>query len=93
MDSGMVSKIEKARRYAQEKERVSFRQFEVVFKGDHNTYIVHYESGALQCGCRFFGRRGVCSHTMAMERILNSMLPQEQETDEPVEHSAMGEQL
>ena len=77
MDSGMVSKIEKARRYADEKERVRFRQFEVVFKGDHNTYSVRYNDGTWQCGCRFFAQRGVCSHTMAMERILEGMLPEE----------------
>jgi len=74
MDSGMVSKIEKARRYAQETERVRFRQFELVFNGDHNTYTVRYDKGTWECGCNFFARRGVCSHTMAMERILDSML-------------------
>ena len=30
MDSGMVSKIEKARRYAEEKDRVKFCTFEVL---------------------------------------------------------------
>lgn len=77
MDSGMVSKIDKARRYAQEKARVQFSQFEAVFRGDHNTYTVRYDGGAWKCGCRFFGQRGVCSHTMAMERILSGMLPDE----------------
>jgi len=74
MDSGMVSKIEKARRYAEEKDRVRFAQFEVAFRGDHSTYTVRYENGTWQCGCRFFSQRGVCSHTMAMERILSGML-------------------
>jgi hypothetical protein len=87
MDSGMVSKIEKARRYADEKERVRFRQFELVFEGDHNSYTVRYDEGTWQCGCRFFARRGVCSHTMAMERILDSMLSQEETADEPLEGS------
>jgi len=77
MDSGMVSKIEKARRYAEERDRVRFLQFEVVFRGDHNTYTVRYDSGAWKCGCRFFAQRGVCSHTMAMERILAGMVSEE----------------
>ncbi|MGQ9493032.1 MAG: hypothetical protein ACUVR2_04640 [Anaerolineae bacterium] len=76
MDSGMVSKIEKARRYAEEKERVRFLQFEVIFHGDHGTYTVRYNQGVWQCGCRFFAQRGVCSHTMAMERILSGMMPE-----------------
>nr|MBC7246049.1 hypothetical protein [Chloroflexota bacterium] len=76
MDSGMVSKIEKARRYAEEKERVHFLRFEVIFRGDHGTYTVRYDQGAWQCGCHFFAQRGVCSHTMAMERILSGMMPE-----------------
>jgi len=75
VDSGLVSKIEKARRYAEEQDRISFSQFEVSFRGDHDTYTVRYDHGAWQCGCRFFAQRGVCSHTMAMERILTGMLP------------------
>ena len=74
MDSGMVSKIEKARRYAEEKDRVRFSQFEAVFRGDHSTYTVQYDASVWKCGCRFFAQRGVCSHTMAMERILAGML-------------------
>lgn len=77
MDSGMVSKIEKARRYAEERGRVRFAQFEVTFKGDNNTHTVSFDHGTWQCGCRFFAQRGVCSHTMAMERILAGMLPDE----------------
>ncbi|MBC7233084.1 MAG: hypothetical protein H5T68_07590 [Chloroflexi bacterium] len=76
MDSGMVSKIEKARRYAGEKDRVCFLQFAVTFRGDHDTYTVRYDHGLWQCGCHFFAQRGVCSHTMAMERILAGMLPE-----------------
>lgn len=74
MDSGMVSKIEKAKRYAEERERVTFHSFSIVFHGEHNDYIVRYDAGKWSCQCDFFQRRGVCSHTMAMERILDPML-------------------
>jgi hypothetical protein len=74
MDSGMVSKIEKARRYAEERDRAHFDKFEVTFRGDHSTYTVAYDNGNWQCGCRFFSQRGVCSHTMALERVLVGML-------------------
>jgi hypothetical protein len=83
MDSGMVSKIEKARRYAEEKERVRFAQLEVSFRGDNNMHTVRYDHGTWQCGCRFFAQRGVCSHTMAMERILAGMI-----IDQPAPESA-----
>lgn len=79
MDSGMISKIQKARRYAQERERIVFDDFDVTFRGEHNTYQVGYRKGRWSCQCGFFARRGLCSHTMALERILTGMLaPEEQ---------------
>jgi hypothetical protein len=74
MDSAMIGKIGKAKRYAQERERIKFDHFKVTFRGNHNTYTVSYDEGRWSCGCRFFATRGVCSHTMAMERILGEML-------------------
>jgi hypothetical protein len=80
MDSGMISKIQKAKRYAEEPNRVTFEEFSVIFHGDHNTYHVTYDQGRWSCQCDFFRQRGICSHTMAMERLLESMLsPQPEE--------------
>lgn len=74
MDSAMIAKISKAREYAQEPERISFKSFTVEFKGKHQAYTVAYDNGAWHCECDFFEQRGVCSHTMAMERVLGVML-------------------
>ena len=74
MDSGMISKIEKAKRYAEEPERVSFQSFVVQFRGTHESHRVTYDRGAWSCSCEFFAQRGVCSHSMAMERLLDPML-------------------
>jgi len=74
MDSGMIGKIQKAKRYAQELDRIAFNEFKVTFRGNHNTYTVAYHEGQWSCGCNFFAKRGVCSHTMALERILGVML-------------------
>ncbi len=80
MDSGMISKIQKAKRYAQEPDRIVFQEFKVTFKGDHGTYQVGYEKGRWSCQCSFFRNRGLCSHTMTLERLLNPMLqPQTEE--------------
>jgi len=35
---------------------------------------VKYDGGQWQCDCNYFGSHQVCSHTMAMERILGSMV-------------------
>ncbi len=70
MDSGMIGKIEKAMLYAQEPERISFESFQVTFKGDHKPHAISYEGGEWHCDCTFFELRGVCSHVMALERLL-----------------------
>ncbi len=77
MQSSLIGKIEKAKRYAQEKDRVSFLEFSVKFRGDNNAYSTGYRDGKWQCTCQFFSNWGLCSHTMAMERILGKMLPPE----------------
>ncbi len=74
MDSGMISKIQKAKRYAEEPDRVQIDALKIAFKGDHDNYTVTYDRGAWTCQCLFFQQRGVCSHTMAVERLLQPML-------------------
>ncbi len=81
MDSGMIGKIEKARRYAEQLDRISFHQFQVIVQGDHDTHLVSFADGQWGCDCGFFARRGVCSHTMALERVLGEMLPATQQVE------------
>ena len=76
MESGPVQqKAAKARRYAQERGRVSFLRFAARFRGEHGHYTVSYEGGRWGCTCPFFSQREVCSHTLALREILGEMLP------------------
>lgn len=77
MDSSIIGKIEKARQYAEEKDRINITSLSADFQGNHNTYNVKFESGEWSCECHFFNTRGTCSHTMAMQRILDEMLTTE----------------
>lgn len=77
MQSSLIGKIEKAKRYAQEPERVTFKDLAVDFRGENDTYRVSYKAEKWQCTCLFFSQRGICSHTMALQRLLSSMLPKE----------------
>jgi hypothetical protein len=76
MDNAMIGKIEKARRYAEERDRIRFTEFSVTFDGENNPHTVHFREGEWQCDCNFFQTRRVCSHTMALERILEGMIPE-----------------
>ena len=77
MQSSLIGKIEKAKRYAQETERVTFSELSVKFRGENGNYITEYKDGEWHCSCHFFPSWGCCSHTMALQRILGNMLPQE----------------
>jgi hypothetical protein len=77
MDYGMIGKIEKAKRYASERKRIHFHSLTVSFDGENSDHTVHYENGEWQCDCDFFRSRGRCSHTMALEMILEDMLAHE----------------
>lgn len=74
MDSGMIGKIQKAMQYAQERDRIEFRQFSVLLHGENHDHKVTYDNGHWQCECNFFQTHDVCSHTMALERVLGEML-------------------
>ena len=58
MDYGMIGKIEKAKRYAKERERISFGSFEATIMGENNSHIVRFD-GEWSCDCSFFQSRGV----------------------------------
>jgi hypothetical protein len=74
MDNAMIGKIEKAKRYAEERDRIEFTDFRVVFNGENSTHTTSYDNGKWNCTCGFFQTRHVCSHTMALERILDKMI-------------------
>lgn len=75
MDYGMIGKIEKAKIYAEERaDRIQFETMRVRIDGDNHDHIVTYDAGKWSCDCDFFRTRNVCSHTMAMERVLQNMV-------------------
>jgi hypothetical protein len=77
MQSSLIGKIEKAKRYAQETDRITFSDFSVKFRGDNSSYTTSFKEGKWHCTCSFFINWKTCSHTMALEKILGTMLPEE----------------
>jgi hypothetical protein len=76
MDSGMIGKIDKAKRYAQERKRFRFTQFDVIFHGDNNDHHITFENGVFKCDCDFFTTHRHCGHSMALEILLEDTLPE-----------------
>ncbi|MDY6917260.1 MAG: hypothetical protein SVP26_04840 [Chloroflexota bacterium] len=77
MQSSLIGKIEKAQRYAQERERITFTGFSAGFRGENDSHTISYQDGQWHCSCSFFSKWGLCSHTMALQKILAQMLPEE----------------
>jgi hypothetical protein len=76
MDYGMIGKIEKAKRYAEQRDRIHIDALTVTFEGENNPHRVRFGDNEWQCDCSFFQTRGRCSHTMALEMILEGMIPE-----------------
>ena len=76
MDYGMIGKIEKAKRYAEQRDRIRIDSLVVTFEGTNNPHTVNLDAGIWRCDCDFFQTRGLCSHTLALEMILEEMIPQ-----------------
>ncbi len=47
MHSSLIGKIEKAKRYAEERERITFSDFTVSFQGEHDSYTLTYKDLAI----------------------------------------------
>lgn len=74
MDSGLIGKLEKAKRYAEDRKRFRFNKFNVTFHGDNNEHNVSFENGVFHCDCEFFITHKRCGHSMALEILLKDMI-------------------
>lgn len=79
MNSSLIGKIEKARRYAEEPDRARIQAIHLTFRGEHDSYEVRLVEGRWTCTCHSFRalQLGTCSHIMAIERLLGPMIPRE----------------
>ena len=78
MNSSLIGKIDKAKRYAnEERHRIQFEDIRVRFDGANGEHEVTLNANLWHCSCDFFAGWGLCSHTMALERILDVMLSPE----------------
>ncbi len=76
MHSDLISKIEKAKRYAAEPERFTIETFEARFRGGDD-HLITLKGNTWACDCNFFHSWHTCSHVMAVQRLLAPMLPAE----------------
>ncbi|ABU57314.1 hypothetical protein [Roseiflexus castenholzii] len=84
MHSDLIGKIEKARRYAEEPERIALDEITVRFHGGNNDHRVRLVDGRWTCDCEVFHLRGVCAHVMTLQKVLAPMLSADAREPGPV---------
>ncbi|HEX3218864.1 MAG TPA: hypothetical protein VHU77_02380 [Candidatus Limnocylindria bacterium] len=74
MHSSMIGKVEKAMRYAHEPDRVKFQALTASFAGDNGMHTITLDADTWHCSCHLFESAGGCSHTLAIQKMLDPML-------------------
>ena len=74
MYSSLISKIEKAKRYAEEPQRITFQGLEVRFRGDNDSHTVSLQGDEWSCQCEHFHTSGLCAHAMTLQRLFGIYL-------------------
>jgi hypothetical protein len=77
MHSDMIGKIEKARQYAQEPERIQISSLKANFRGSNSSHVVTLTDGSWHCDSPSFSSWGISAHIIAMQKVLDRMLSPE----------------
>lgn len=75
MHSSVIGKVEKANRYVQEPERITFEHLGISFRGDNSSYQVSLEPSGWNCTCHSFESLHGCAHILTIQKLLGVMLP------------------
>jgi len=77
MYSSHISMVEKAKRYAEEPERVAIRELAVDFRGINGTHRLSLRGDQWHCECDHFAAHGLCAHVMTLQRLFGAHLADE----------------
>lgn len=75
MHSSLVTKVEKAHRYARERDRFEITGLTLVVKGDNGDHQLELGSDGWHCTCDYFLHHRGCCHELAAQLLLGEMLP------------------
>jgi hypothetical protein len=71
MQSTIVTKAEKAHRYAQERDRLHISAIEATFEAGGGTHVIRLGEQGWTCDCEFAIANHVCQHIEAASRMLD----------------------
>ena len=68
MNSSFISMVDKAKRYAEEPDRIAFTALEVEFRGINSSHHVALHGQTWSCECEHFRTYALCAHVMTLQR-------------------------
>ena len=74
MQSTIVTKAEKAHRYALERDRLRISSLEATFEAGGGSHVIRLTGDRWTCDCEFSQAYGVCPHVEAASRMLDAHL-------------------
>lgn len=80
MHSMLISKVDKANRYAHEPDRFHFQAMTMMVDGDNASHQVTLNDQGWTCNCHLFDVIGGCAHVLAIQKMFGSMLAEPHRT-------------
>lgn len=77
MNSSFISMVDKAKRYAEERDRIALSTLEVDFRGNNGTHRVSLHGKDWSCECEHFRVHALCAHVMTLQRLFAAHLSEE----------------
>ena len=77
MNSTFISMVDKAKRYADEPQRISLTGLQVDLRGNNDIHHVTLTGDQWSCGCDHFQTHALCAHVMTMQRVFSTYLSAE----------------
>ena len=74
MNSSFISMVDKAKRYAEERDRIAFSALEIEFRGYNGTHRVSLQGTDWSCDCEHFRVHSLCAHIMTLQRLFGAHL-------------------
>lgn len=77
MYSSLISMVEKAKRYADEPDRITIRDLAIDFRGNNGSHTVSLRGDDWNCECDHFQAHALCAHVMTLQRLFGTHLREE----------------
>ncbi len=77
MNYSFISMVDKAKRYAEERDRIAITALQVEFRGNNGTHRLSLTGNDWSCECEHFKVHALCAHVMTLQRLFGVHLSED----------------